>query len=267
MNETEREAIMREIAKKTAVYTLPGMDDVVVESLTYNTGYEELAMDVYYPPPAMGIARPPVAVVVFGYPDPPGAIRRYGPMTSWARLIAASGVACVIYATNECAENIHAVVRHIRANAESLSVDGGRIGLWAASASGCVALSALMRDGALKCAALLCGFTMDLDGSTRFADAAKEYLFVNACAGKSADDLPDSVPMLFVRAGREQFPGVNEAMDAVVARAVARNLPVTLVNHATGVHGFDIYEDNDLSREMIRRVLAFLTFHLGAQAM
>ena len=68
--------------------------------------------------------------------------------------------------------------------------------------------------------------------------------------------------MLFVRAGREQFHGVNEALDKVVAKAFARNLPVTFVNHATGAHGFDLDEDSDLSREMIRRVLAFLAFHL-----
>jgi acetyl esterase/lipase len=262
MTETDREAILREIAKKKMVLTVPGMDDVIVRSGTYHTGHEELGMDIYYPPAATGSA--PVVVVAFGYADPLGRIRQYGPMTSWARLFAASGMAAVIYATNECAENVHAVLKHIRTNADSLRLDSRRIALWAASASVSVALSALMRDQALKCAALVCGYTMDLDGSTAVADAAKQFLFVDACAGKSVDDLPETVPMLFVRAGREQFPGVNEALDKVVARAVARNLPVTFVNHATGAHGFDLDEDSDLSREMIRRVLAFLRFHLLA---
>ena len=262
-DQPDREAILREIAKKRAVLTLPGMDEVTVRSTTYNTGYEELAMDVYYPPPSMGIDRPPVVLVAFGYPDPPGQIRQYGPMTSWARLMAASGLATVVYATNECAENIHALMKHLRANADALQLDAIRIGLWAISASVSVALSALMRDASLKCAALLCGFTMDLDGSTTVAAAAKQYMFVDACAGKSVDDLPDGVPLLFVRAGREEFPGLNDAMDRVVARAVARNLPVTLVNHAIGAHSFAFDEDTELSREMIRRVLAFLSFHLA----
>ena len=260
MNEQEREAILREIKKKKAVLTLPGMDDVIVRGGTYHTGHEELGMDIYYPPAATGPV--PVVLIAFGYPDPPGQIREYGPMTSWARLFAASGMAAVIYATNECAENVHAVVAHIRAHANGLGLDAGRIALWAASASGPVALSAVMRDRSFKGAALLCGFTMDLDGSTAVADASKQFLFVNACAGKSVDDLPDNIPLLFVRAGREQFPGLNEALDVVVARALARNLPVTLINHATGGHSFAFDEDNDLSREMIRRVLAFLAFHL-----
>src|SRR5205823_5602571 len=138
----------------------------------------------------------------------------------------------------ECAENIHAVMKHLRANADALQLDPQRIGLWATSASGTVALSALMRDRTLKCAALLCPWTMDLDGSTVVAENAKQYLFVDACAGKSVDDLPEDVPLLFVRAGREQFPGVNDTLDKVVGRAVARNLPVTVVNHATGSHSF-----------------------------
>jgi len=266
MDKAEREAILREIAKKKAVLTLPGMDAVTLHSTTYNTSSGkdvELPMDVYYPPPAMGIDRPPVVLVAFGYADPLGQIRQYGPMTSWARLMAASGIASIVYGTNDCAENIHALLRHVRANADALQLDGNRIGLWATSASGSVALSALMRDPSLKCAALLCPYTMDLDGLTAVAAAAKEYAFDDTCAGKSVDDLPDGVPLLFVRAGLEQTPGLNDALDRVVARAIARNLPVTLVNHATGAHSFAFDEDTELSREMIRRVLEFLTFHLA----
>lgn len=255
----DREAILREIAKKQVVYTLPRMDDVRVERGTYNTGYEDLGMDVYYPAAPGPV---PVVVFAFGYPDPPGQIRQYGPVTSWARLMAASGMAAAIYATNECAENIHAVLTHLRTNAAALGVDATRIGLFAESANVSVALSALMRDPSLACAALLTGFTIDLDGSTTVAAAAKQYMFVDACAGKSVDDLPDGVPMLFLRAGRDWFPGLNDALDRVVAKAVARNLPVTFVNHATGTHGFEFDQDTELSREMVRRVLGFLAFHL-----
>src|ERR1041385_1723273 len=101
---TDREAILREIAKKRIVYSLPAMDDVRVQSGTYDTGNELLALDVYYPPDASGPL--PGVVIAFGYADPPGRLRQFGPITSWARVIAASGMAAVIYATNDCAENI-----------------------------------------------------------------------------------------------------------------------------------------------------------------
>jgi hypothetical protein len=93
---------------------------------------------------------------------------------------------------------------------------------------------------------------------------AAQYGFVNACAGKSVDDLPAGIPMLFVRAGRDESPGLNGALDAVLVRVLARNLPLTLVNHADGAHGFDCDEDSDISREIVRQMLAFLRFHLKA---
>ncbi len=85
---------------------------------------------------------------------------------------------------------------------------------------------------------------------------------MNACAGKSPDDLPDGLPMLFIRAGRDHFPGLNEALDNVVARALARNLPLSLINHATGAHGFDLDENTAISRGIVQQVLAFLRLHL-----
>lgn len=262
-DQADREAKLREIAKKTVRYRIPGMEAVVVRGAACKvTSDSELLMDIYYPSePQLG-TRFPVVVVPFGYPDPQSQIRRYGPVTSWATLIAASGMAAVIYGAAEPSEDVHAVLQHLRANAQPLCLDEQRIGLFSMSGNGPVALSALMRDPALKCAALLCGYTMDLDGSTAVSEIAKQYGFANACAGKSVDDLPAGVPLLFIRAGLEQFPGLNEALDAVVARALARNLPLTLVNHPTGVHGFELEEDTEASRAAIQLVLSTLARYL-----
>jgi transcriptional/translational regulatory protein YebC/TACO1 len=70
-----------------------------------------------------------------------------------------------------------------------------------------------MRDR-LTCGALLYGYTMDLEGSTAVAE-------------------------------RYQCPGLNEALDTVITRALARDLPSTLINHATGGHGFDLDQDRE----------------------
>ncbi len=257
--DNERAATLAAIAKKTVRYSIPGMDAVVVRgAVGKSSGAGGLLMDIYYPSEPTPGDRFPIVVVPFGYPDPQSQIRHYGPATSWAKLVAASGMAAVIYGAAEPSEDVHTVLQHLRANAESLGLDAQRIGLLATSGSVSVALSALMRDASLKCAALLYGYTMDLEGSTAVADVAKQFGFANACAGKSVDDLPAGVPLLFIRAGLEQFPGLNEALDKVVARAIARNLPVTVVNHPTGVHGFDLEEDTDASRAAIQLVLATL---------
>ena len=198
------------------------------------------------------------------YPDPTARVRAYGPLTSWARLIAASGMAAVVYGAEAPEEDVHAALRHLRADADALGLDVDRFGLFATSGNVTVGLSALMRDRRLRCAALLYGYTMDMDGSTVIADMSRQAGFVNACAGRSADDLPDGVALLFVRAGRDHFPGLNEALDKVVGRVLARNLPLSLVNHATGGHGFDLDDDTAISRGIVQQVLAFLQLHLNA---
>ena len=63
--------------------------------------------------------------------------------------------------------------------------------------------------------------------------------------------------------GSFRGPGLNGALDAIVTRALARNLPLTLINHATGEHGFECDEDSDTSREIVADVLGFLRAKLG----
>jgi len=85
---------------------------------------------------------------------------------------------------------------------------------------------------------------------------------VNGAAGSSAADLPASTPVLVVRAGRDQFAGVNDALDRFVLAAWRRDLPVTCVNHAAAPHAFDLECDDAASRAVIRQVLSFVTTHL-----
>jgi hypothetical protein len=264
---TDREAMLREIAKKKVVYQLPGMEALRVDrDLTYcSTRGTELLFDVYYPS-ASPSQHVPTVLLPMAYPDPTARVRVYGPLTSWAQLIAASGMAAVVYGSEVPAEDVHAVLQHLRGDAEALGLDVNRFGLFAASGNVTVGLSALMRDRLLRCAALLCGYTMDVDGATAVADMGRQAGFVNACAGQSPDDLPDGVPMLFVRAGHDHFPGLNDALDKVVARALSRNLPLSLINHATGGHGFDLDEHTAISRGIVRQVLVFLQLHLDAQS-
>jgi hypothetical protein len=161
---------------------------------------------------------------------------------------------------------VHAVLDHVRQHATSLNVDEHRIGIWACSGHVPNALSLLMQDapGSLKCAALCYGYMLDLDGSAGVAKAAAQWGFVTPSAGRSVDDLRRDVPLFLARAGQDQQPGLNDAFDRFVARALGRNLPLTCVNHPTGPHAFDLFEDSETSRDIIGRILAFLRFHLLA---
>jgi hypothetical protein len=260
------------ISKQKVVYTMPGMDRVTVrrdeEYRVTDTG--ALTMDLYYPPDATRGARTPAVIFVTGFSDP-GAQKMLGctfkemaSYISWGQLAAASGLVGITYSNREPAADAHAVLQHVRLNAASLDIDENRIGVWSCSGNVPNALSMLMQSGHddLKCAVLCYGLMLDLAGSTIVADAAKQVGFVNPSAGKSVDDLPRGLPLFVARAGHDQFPGLNDSIDRFLAEAMRCNLPVTFVNHPEGPHAFDIVDDSETSREIIKRILSFLRFHL-----
>jgi hypothetical protein len=235
------------------------MDEVLVRQ-------DDDRIDLYYPPDWKSSVRTPAVVIVTGYPDP-GFEKMFGckfkdtgSSTSWGRLIAASGMIAIAYSNSEPEPDLHALLDHVSDRAEELGIDENRIGLWASSGNAALALSALNRT---QCAALLYPVTLDLDGSNWVADLARQFRFANPYAGKSVADLPADVPLFLARAGRDEIPHLNDALDRFLAHAVARNLPVSFVNHAEGPHAFDLVHDSEMSREVVRWVLAFLKFHLG----
>ena len=260
------------IAKTRVVCTLPGMDAVRIRrDETYRVaGTGALTMDLYYPPDSQSAGRTPAVIFVTGYNDA-GAqrmlgcrMKELGAYISWGQLAAASGLVGITYTNSDPAADVHAVLQHVRQHAASLGIDETRIGLWASSGNVPNALAVLMRGSqdVLKCAVLCYAYTLDLDGSSRIADASKQFGFVNPSAGKAVEDLPRDLPLFIARAGRDQMPGLNDALDRFVAGALACNLPLTFVNHASGPHAFDLFDDGDISRGIVRRILAFLQFHL-----
>ncbi|HZS04345.1 MAG TPA: hypothetical protein VFD58_05875 [Blastocatellia bacterium] len=68
-------------------------------------------------------------------------------------------------------------------------------------------------------------------------------------------------PIFIARAGPDDA-GLNAGLDRFARTALASNLTIDLANHAGGHHGFDIEDDNDRSREIIKRTLEFIRAHI-----
>jgi hypothetical protein len=187
-----------------------------------------------------------------------------GSSVSWGKLIAASGMIAITYTNLEPGADIHALLEHIRINAEALGIDGNKIGLWASSGNVPLALSLLMESQRdyLKCAALCYGYMLDMDGCSGVAEAARQFGFVNPAAGKTVQHLRRDVVLFVARAGQDQLPHLNELLDRFLGEALARNLNISFINNADGPHAFDLLHDSELSREIVRQILAFLRFHL-----
>lgn len=267
-----QETQQADITKRRVVYQIPGVDAVTirrdVEYRATETG--ALTMDLYYPPDWKSGAQIPAVVFVSGYSDL-GFQKMLGcklkemeSYISWGQLTAASGLVAIIYTTTEPAADMEVLLQYVRQNAASLGIDENRIGVWSCSGNVPNALSVLMQEarGYLKCAVLCYGVMLDIEGYTSTAESAKRFGFVNPCAGKSAGDLPRDLPLFIVRAGQDEMPHLNETLDRFLAKALSCNLPVTFTNHATAPHAFDVLDDSETSREIIRQILAFMRLHL-----
>jgi dienelactone hydrolase len=71
-----------------------------------------------------------------------------------------------------------------------------------------------------------------------------------------------SRPILVARAGLDNA-WLNAGTDRFVQTALSAGATLDLLNHPDGRHGFDILDDDDRSKQIIRRTLAFLRDHLA----
>jgi hypothetical protein len=243
------------------VHSIPGTADVVVErDHHYPTEQGPLGFDLYRPPHTTATRPGPAVVIVSGLPDP-GVVAMLGkPLKDWrsyqdwARLFAASGVIAVLY-QNRTPADVGALMKHLRGDAAALGIDPARTGVFAASGHVPTALAVIAREP-IKAAALLYGYTLDLDGATEVAQAAKQFYF--ATPPVTIDELPRATPVLVVRAGRDVTPGLDTALTRFVAAARARALPVTLIEHADAPHAFDLVDDSPRTHAVIDELLAFV---------
>lgn len=265
-----------DITLKPIVLREPAMDDVVPSrDLAYaSTEDATLTFDLYLPPATLGpAARLPLVILTNGYPDP-GMQRVLGCRTKdmmsvdgWARLIACRGLAAVTYTCLEPARDVGSLLQHLVSHAGSLGLDASRVGAWACSGHAPTALGLLARTCPVPvaCAAICYGYSMDVGGADAVASAAARFRFAIPLAGAGVPDLRTDAPLLLVRAGHDEMPRLNEALDRFADAAQRANLPVTVIDHETGRHAFDILDDSPRSGAVIREVLAFLERQLCAR--
>ena len=68
--------------------------------------------------------------------------------------------------------------------------------------------------------------------------------------------LRQDLPLLMVRAGLDR-PALNRGMDAAAVAGLKANAPVTILNHPSGHHGFEVIDHTDETRAVIDQTLRF----------
>jgi acetyl esterase/lipase len=262
---------LKEFAFKRIVYSVPEMTRVkVTKNLIYKRASgEELKMDVYSPPDARR-ARRPAVILIHGGRIPRNLLttpKDWGAYISLGQLVAASGFISVTFnhrfytweSLRDSQSDVMDLIGYIRDNAESLGIDKDRIILWALSAGG-IFLSQPLQQAHPYIRSIVAYYPeLDLQNQRKAAPASvtdetlREFSPIHHLGNKEKN-----VPPLFIaRAGLDDAE-LNAGIDRFVQLALSRNLTVDVVNHATGHHAFDIEDDNERSREIIKRTIEFI---------
>jgi len=231
------------VTERPVVYQLPGMDKVVVKKdIIYKTdGEAKLKVDVYYPPNIEKSAKLPL--VVFNNGVGAMEIPQWRVYQDWARLVAATGMTAVNYQSRQGAafKDTNDLIDYLRNNANTLQIDADRIGIWTCSGNVSVGLPLAMQENReyIRCAVVYYGMA-------------------------ELNVIRQTLPLFVVRAGQDAR-GLNQAIDQFVQNALVSDLNFQLINYLEGQHAFDIVDDNDRSREIIKQTLDFLKTNLAAK--
>lgn len=262
---------------KPIVYSVPGMDKVEarLDVVYKREGPDEMKMDIYIPPGLAADARRPAVIFIHGGPlgkNPHPGAKDWGVYRSYGRLMAASGlvgvtfdhryVSMMVKDLETSFADVEEAIRFVRANAASYHVDPDRIGLWVFSGGG-PNLSIGLRGEAPYIRCLVSYYAiLDLSASaTRLGESpqAIERFSPVAWLNKPSDYLP---PVLIGRAGLDSTD-INRSVEVFVSKMFGLNGDINVLNHPLGRHGFDAYDDNEQSRDLIAATIAFLKSRLA----
>lgn len=259
------------------VYHIAGMDeaDCLRDNIYKIVDGEPLMFDVYRPCDA-GNKRLPAVIFVHGEAEPDllKQARSWGQYISWGELIAASGMAAVTFNRRsshqytrlpDAASDVDDLIQYIRDHADQFHLHRDRLAIFTCSAGGPLGLRAALRGTPeyIRCAIgyyPLCDLIhlaelspQPIDDAT-LQDFSPVYLL---------NQPPEQIPPMFLAKAALDRPHFNRSIDRFIHHAEDFGVLVDVVTHHSGRHGFDIFDDDDMTREIIRRTLNFLRLYLG----
>jgi hypothetical protein len=274
--DTQTNTNAEEDAELSIVYKVPGMENVIInKNIEYFAGQgTSLTVDMYYPPAFKFESNLPAVLVIFGYSNSAtkklvgGILKDWSWYISWGKLIAASGMAALIYETDSPEKDLDILLQFFQDRGDEFCIDKNRLGIYSCSANVPTALVNCMDETRkyFRCAAFYYGFFLMTDTEDiPEIESLSEKMGFSTPQLNDALKLRDDLPLLIVRAGLDNTPHLNSTIDHFISKAVSQNLPINFINYPKGQHGFDAYDDNDQSREIIKKTIDFWKFHLAKQ--
>jgi dienelactone hydrolase len=185
---------------------------------------------------------------------------------SWAELIAASGMIAVPYQTKYSQSEADSLISFLSKNAAKFNIDINRIAVFGASANALAAQSLMQNDKYnIRCVVFYYGplLTPDRMFFEDFNSRANAMGFYLSDL-KQVDEIPSDIQILIVRAGKDNS-FIHKTTDHFLNEAIKANAKITFINYPEGQHDFDILDDTEDSRIIIKQTIDFLTTHLDVK--
>jgi acetyl esterase/lipase len=263
-----------EIVNKPVVITVPGMEAVTVtENQKYTEVAEErLRMDVYRPPGMAAGEKRPAVLLLHGGVGPSLSPREWGLYKSWGRALAASGLVAVVIThrlgfpktqVEEGAADVRSALATMDREADRFGIDKNRLCIAAYSAGGpLLAVPILDERPQVRCLVSYYNL-LDIHATQPHKASEKPETLDNYSLATLVAKYPRRFPpMMVIRAGKDEIPGLNDSIDLFMAAAVKANVEIDFVNHAEAPHGFDNKAPTPRSVDVVAGSVAFMKRHL-----
>jgi acetyl esterase/lipase len=234
-------------AQPPLLYRVPGQEKARVQrDLVYKkVGDTEWKMDLYLPAEVQANAKLPAVLFASGASE----TKHWNIFKNYGEVTAAQGMLGVQFnkrytagqdGLNTALEDIKDLIEHLRQNADRYQIDKDRLCIWGFSAGGTLVSAGMLGDQPyIRC--LVSYYGIGQLGPRRQVTAL-------------GDKLP---PILVVRAGLDNA-NLNNAIDLFVQEAINRNIRIDFYNYPDGLHAFDILNDTERTREIIRHTFEFI---------
>jgi acetyl esterase/lipase len=257
-----------DVVKSHNVLHVPGQENAKVHrDLVYaSPNGEPQKTDIYLPAGVKSTDRLPLVIALSGADK----AKHWGFYRDLGQLIAAHGMAGVIpdkrYQRGQRQEgfdDIVSLMKFVAANGAKYNLDASRICLWAFSGGGLL-MSVGLRGETPEVRCIVNFYA--ISNLSRFPGATADMATspLNPIHLLRTTDVEKLPPMLVIRAGKDN-PDLNAGIEDFIQTAFHRNAKIMAINYANGQHGFDLLDDNDFSRVMIKRALEFEQATLGVK--
>jgi acetyl esterase/lipase len=278
---------LSEITQKRVVYSIPDMEQSIVRP---NIPYKSvdglcLQADIYYPRDFNYQSKLPAVIFVHG--DGPSEIikntKDWGQYVAWGQLIAVSGFAAITFNHRssedklskmvDVSSDVQDLLSYVLKNADELNINGDYLCIWACSA-GVPYLQTVMETPQkyVRCIVVYYGMmnfqqfadTLPVEMSDKERESLIAIFRKFSLSYHLANCRKSTPPMFIAQAGQDN-PSMNETIERFVEQAADEGVHVEFLQHPNGQHGFDVMNDDEKSRQIIKQTLNFIQAHLASQ--